>query len=59
MLKKKSFLERITGSMRFEDEKDEESVVTPPTNGKKLSIGEKYKDEKESNGKKRKKLNLL
>ena len=48
MLKKKSFLERITGSMRFEDEKDEESVVTPPVHSKKLIIGEKEKDEKES-----------
>ena len=34
MLKKKSFLERITGSMRFEDEKEEE--VQPQTTTKSI-----------------------
>lgn len=40
MSKKKSFLERITGSMRFEDETEEESTI-PDNQTKKLNVGEK------------------
>lgn len=39
MLKKKSFLERLTGSMKFEDEKEEELQTTPM--GKKTTTIEK------------------
>lgn len=51
MLKKKSFLERLTGSMKFEDEKDEDvEKTTGPS--KKITIDKngdsKEKDSKES-----------
>lgn len=49
MLKKKSFLERITGSIRFEDEKDELDTKEDHGVAKKLTIGEKAPvDTKES-----------
>jgi hypothetical protein len=41
MLKKKSFLERITGSMRFEDEKEEEEIAQTESKVKKLTLGER------------------
>ncbi len=51
MLKKKSFLERLTGSMKFEDEKDED-VEKTSNFSKKITIDKngdgKEKDSKES-----------
>lgn len=49
MLKKKSFLERLTGSMKFEDEKDEDAMSTSGPS-KKISI-EKGSESKEKDGK--------
>jgi HSP20 family protein len=49
MLKKKSFLERLTGSMKFEDEKDEDTLSTSSPS-KKISI-EKGNESKEKDGK--------
>lgn len=53
MLKKKSFFERITGGMRFEDEKEEESSIPSSDQVKKLNIGEKSSSEvRDKNSKK-------
>lgn len=49
MLKKKSFLERLTGSMKFEDEKDED-VEKTSNPSKKITI-ERDGDGKEKDGK--------
>lgn len=49
MLKKKSFLERITGSIRFEDEKDEMDIEKDHGPAKKLILGEKASETKDKN----------
>ena len=41
MLKKKTFLQRITGGMKFEDEKDEEFEITSDSKTKKMGLSEK------------------
>jgi HSP20 family protein len=51
-MKKKSFLERITGSIRFEDEKDEDDVKEDHGPARKLVMGEKnISESKDKNGK--------
>ena len=52
MSKKKSFLERITGSMRFEDEQEEESSSPSIDKGRKLNLGEKGGTDSKEEGKK-------
>jgi HSP20 family protein len=53
MAQKKSFFQRITGGMRFEDEKEEDSMLGEDNQAKKFNLGDKgMLDSKDKNGKK-------